>query len=287
MKVQSNGRTSSGRRLVLLAATTDIVPAGFGEAGVDPAEHRRLLQSAQRLRGSVYLADGAIKQSDLTPDGRYASRLDRDCWHFLVVNEIGEVRGCLRYRPQMPSLRFEDLGISRSAMAHSPEWGGKLRLAVEAEIERANERGIQYVEVGGWAMAEELRCSTESLRLALTSYALALHGGGALGIVNATRRHSSAQILRKVGGAPLVWKGAALPHYHDPRYQCDMEILRFDSDLLSPTLSGLVDAMARKLPEVSVVIERPPLVHSLGRMWQALALAGNMPTYVREAAHAS
>jgi hypothetical protein len=196
-----------------------------------------------------------------------------NCWHFLIVNNTGEVRGTLRYRPHLPTLRFDELGIALSALAKDGEWGIRLRRSVEGEIRQAQQRSIQYVEVGGWAMGQELRCSAESLRLALTSYALALAGGGALGIVNATHRHGSAQILRRVGGASLVWEGRDLPAYYDSRYRCGMEILRFDSNLLHDKLAAHVHALATTLPQMEVVVGKVALESSLGRLWAAVEQA--------------
>jgi len=270
VKISANGQTSGGRKLVLLAASTDLVPAHFQQRRVDAARHGYLLHAAQRLRGAVYLSDGAITQTDLAPDGRYISRMDQNCWHFLVLNETGEVRGTIRYRPNAPALRFEELGISQSALARDGEWGLRLRRAVESEMALARQRGIQYVEVGGWAMGQEMRCSSESLRLALTSYALALTSGGALGIVNATQRHGSSQILRKMGGTPLQWQDRELPPYYDPRYRCQMEILRFDSDHLQPRIAEHVRTLADALPGIEVIAARSAVETSLSNLYGAL-----------------
>lgn len=276
MDVPMNSSISSGRKLVLLAATTDIVPSCFRRADVDPIEHERLLTSAQKLRGSVYLADGAIKESDLGSDGRFATKLDHGCWHFLIVDESGEVRGCLRYRPMLPSVKFEDLGLSRCELARDPEWGFRLRRAVEADIAIADTCGMQYVEFGGWAVSEALRGTPESLRLVLTCYALARESGGGVGIVNATRRHHSAQILRRVGGESLTWQGTRIPPYFDSRYGCEMEILRFNINSMKLKHSSLVDLMSEQLPDVRVVIGRHSPEKSLERLWQAVALAGHV-----------
>jgi len=54
-----------------------------------------MLARLQRLRGSVYLEDGAITEADLTPDGRHLSPVDERAWHVLAVEAGGQVRGCV------------------------------------------------------------------------------------------------------------------------------------------------------------------------------------------------
>ncbi|MBL8212528.1 MAG: hypothetical protein JNK87_17570 [Bryobacterales bacterium] len=270
MKISSDGQTSLGRRLVLLAASTDLVPAHLNRVRVDAGQHAHLLQAAQRLRGAVYLADGAIAQTDLAPDGRFISRIDQEGWQFLILGQDDEVRGTIRYRPIAQPARFEHLGLSQSSLARDRDWALALRRAVESEFERAAQRDLQYIEVGGWAMGKELRNTTEGLRLALTSFALAMVSGGAFGIVNATQRHNSAQILRKVGGSPLQWQGVDLPPYFDQRYRCQMEILRFDSDHLQPRLAQSVSILAESLAKVEVVAARRGISSSLNNLWTAV-----------------
>ena len=55
-----------------------------------------------------------------------------------------------------------------------------------------------------------------------------------MGVATATWRHSSAAILRRIGLTSLSVDGEALPPYHDPQYDCSMEVLRFDSRLPNP-----------------------------------------------------
>jgi hypothetical protein len=109
-----------------------------------------------------------------------------------------------------------------------------VREAVEAELHCAQKRGFYYVELGGWAICDELRCTTEALRTLLTVYALAQLQGGALGLTTATTRHHSSSILRRVGGRPLLAHGEELPSYYDSQYKCEMELLGFDSTSPNP-----------------------------------------------------
>jgi len=138
-------------------------------------------------------------------------------------------------------------------MAQSDVWGMKLRAAVEADLRLAGARDVSYVEFGGWALAEELRCSTEGLRIALAMYGLAQNLGGCIGLSNATRRHRSSSILRRIGGRPLMADGVELPAYYESQYSCEMEILRFDSASPNPRYEAWIDEIGAHLLTTPVI----------------------------------
>jgi hypothetical protein len=116
----------------------------------------------------------------------------------------------------------------------------------------AKRQGIGFCEVGGWAVAEGNRCTSEGLVLALGSFSLARLLGDALVVTTATVRHCSSTILRRLGGGDLSLEGQKIPSYYDPRYKCEMELLRFDSRRTSPKYNGLVELLKAKLTEVAV-----------------------------------
>jgi hypothetical protein len=118
---------------------------------------------------------------------------------------------------------------------------------------RARRHGLQYAELGGWAVAREHRRTGEGLLLALAAYSLGKAFGGALGLTTATVRHASATILRRLGGASLEVDGRAVPAYYDPRYRCDMELLRFDSRQPNPKYGPIIDELKQRLATVPVI----------------------------------
>jgi len=201
----------------------------FHEVVGDDSRHQRLLADAQRLRGKIYVREGAIQPGELTACGRHIQRADALSWHLLTVDERERVTSCIRYYAHRPGVSFSDLAISQCAAAQSAEFGQKVREAIQTELAYASQRGFYYVELGGWAISEEIRCTSEALRMLLTVYALAQLMGGALGVSTATTRHHSSSILRRVGGRPLMTRGAEVPAYLDPHYNCKMELLSFDS----------------------------------------------------------
>lgn len=224
-----SNRTVRRRGFALLAPKSADV-SHFRRVTTDIHLHRQFLAQAQKLRGKSYLDLGALDSSQLAADGRHIYEADDRSWHLLTLDGHGQVLACLRYLAHPCHVAFSELVVAHSALAGSEEWGQPLRVAVEEELKRARLRGCSYVEMGGWAIAEALRCTTEALRMIVTAFALAQMSGGALGITSATLRSCSASILRRIGGTRLTVDGVELPAYSDPEYRSvELEILRFDS----------------------------------------------------------
>jgi hypothetical protein len=248
MRIVSN----ASRRLRLLAPSRSAVPGFFTHVHSDPKGYGGLLAATQRLRGSVYLEDGAIKPHELT-DGRHCLDIDRVSWHLLALDRDNQVCGCVRYREYSGDESFSNLSVSQSALARSRRFGANLEAAVREELLLASELDVPFVETGGWALAEEIRGTTEALRMALAVYGLSQALGGAVGISAATYRHCSASILRRIGGQPLEYSGSPLPPYHDPQYRCQMEALRFYSWAPNPRFSGWIEEVKAELRTVPVL----------------------------------
>jgi len=246
-------RSISTRQMVLLAPSTAHVPVSFARLDVDPVRHRQLLETAQRLRARSYLHDGAIEPWQVSKDGRFKQEGDEQSWHLLVLDSTGKVGGCARYRPHRADVAFSTLSVSKSAIAKAQDWGPKLRGAIQADLQQARQRGIGYVECGGWALADDLRCSTEAVRMALSMYALARICGGVLGVTTATTRHHSSDILRRIGGQSLKVGPLDVPPYYDPQYACEMEILRFDSSAPQQRFESKVQTYELDLSQAPVV----------------------------------
>ena len=87
----------------------------------------------------------------------------------------------------------------------------------------------------------------------LTAYGLARSLGGTLGVSTVTTRHSSSSMLRRIGLASLLSRGAELPPYFDPHYNCEMEILRFDSDRPNPRYESWIDESQTYLAMAPVI----------------------------------
>jgi hypothetical protein len=212
-----------------------------------------MLARLQRLRGSVYLEDGAIREKDLTSDGRHVSPADEHSWHVLTVEAGGVVRGCARYLAHDWDISFNRLTLRTSALAQDLAWGSRLRKAVESEIALARSRGLAYAEVGGWAIHSSIRSGTEAMRIALGTYALSRRLGGCIGITTATLRHHSATTLQRIGGSVLEYGGSPLPYYFDPQYGCEMAIIRFRSANANPRIESWIRCLEIQMRTVPVI----------------------------------
>jgi hypothetical protein len=252
MDFLASSSRSGHRKSVLLAPAQAETPKQFSTAYRDSEEHGRLLAEAQRLRGRVYLADGAIEPWQLTWNGRHLQAADHRSFHLLTLDDAGKVVACTRYLPHASAVGFSQLGVFRTPLAEDGR-RGSLEKSVESELARARKLGYLYVEMGGWAITEELRCTTEAVRMVVTIYALARLMGGALGISTVTTRHASSSILRRLGGSSLISDPGQSNAYYDPNYRCEMEILRFDSDHPSETYEGAIQRCQNALARTPVI----------------------------------
>src|ERR1700683_721731 len=97
MKLSLTTDSTSNRRFVLLAPA-GVAPRGaFRHVEGDPGWRQELMADMQRLRGRIYVQDGAITPDELTSDGRHEQPIDEESWHLLVLSVSGRVLGCTRY----------------------------------------------------------------------------------------------------------------------------------------------------------------------------------------------
>jgi hypothetical protein len=240
-------------RLVLLAPPQAPAHRHFHNVDVNPELHRQLVTRMQRLRGGIYLGDGAVERSQLTNDGRHRTPEDERSWHLLMVNRRRDVTACVWYMEHENTATLDDLRVRNCPLARHDDWRQLFRSAVNSELAWARREHLRYAEVGGWAVSQESRCTSEGLLLALAGYSLGRLAGGTLGLTTATVRHCSSAILRRLGGSHLTAEGEAVPSYYDSKYDCEMELLRFDSRRPSSKFAPLIDLLGQKLASVPVV----------------------------------
>jgi hypothetical protein len=249
-------RNQSSNQLVVLAPSRRSVSGRFRCTDVDHRRHTRLLGEMQRFRGRIYAADGAVRLDSLTRDGRHNVPVDARSWHVLSLDERGRICACLRYLDESWALDFDQLWVRHAAQA-SPLLGFNLRQAVEQQMDEARRIGLCFGEVGGWAVEVDRRNTIEALRIILVTYGLLQALGGCTGVATATFRHSSAPILRRIGLESITADGTELQPYYDPRYGCQMEVLRFDSRYPNPKYREWVAEFATLLTTVPVICAAP------------------------------
>ena len=221
--------TRVDERLILLAPPRKAVPPVFVNVERSLKKHLGRLTEVQRLSGKIYWHDGAVGPNDLTKDGLHRTPEDEKGWHLLMTNQEGRVTACVWYIehhevPVPNKLRVRDCPPALRHESRDVFWK-----AVESDLQAARKEKLRYAEIGGWAVAKESRGTTEGLILALAAFSFGRLFGGALGMTTATHRHSSATILRRLGGSHLQADGTAVAPYYDPKYGCLMEVLRFES----------------------------------------------------------
>jgi hypothetical protein len=234
-------------RLLLLTPGHWPLPNAFRKGIVDKRKHSEFLRQMQRMRGEVYVRDGAIKPTELSRGGLHRTAQDDKAWHLLMLDEDQKVTGCIWYLEHDTPVAMDDLRVRTCPLAGDGEWGHRVRRAVDAEIDRADRKRLAYGEVGGWAVSQHHR-PADGLLLVVACYSLIRVLGNALGVTMATTRHSSATILRRIGLARFEVDGQILPLYHDPKYDCEMELLRFDTEHPSPQYEHVVEAVRERLP---------------------------------------
>jgi hypothetical protein len=240
-------------RLILLAPSAASVGESFHNVTLDQRLHAERVREMQRLRGSIYLEDGAIERRQLSTDGLHRTPEDENSWHLLMLGRDGRVSACVWYLEHANTTSIQSLRVRHSPLTATDSGRDMLYTAVESEIARARKDGLRYAEVGGWAVSKHCRCTSEGLLLALGAYSLGRRLGGALGITTATVRHSSSTILRRLGGSSLEVGATAIPSYFDPKFNCEMELLRFDSRRPNAKYAGLIELLRDRLTNVLVI----------------------------------
>jgi hypothetical protein len=234
-------------RLQLLApsaAKTD----GFSALIVgDTYRYDSYLAKMQRMRGRIYLTEGAIQDSQLDAEGRHRMTGDERSWHSLLVDPADQVIACARYLVHPPVVSFRNTRASHSVLAKDSYWGPRLWGAIENDITLARRLGVAYVEVGGWAVAAEYRSTKAALETLLGAFAWGELIGGCICSCTATSRNRSSTVLRKVGGTSLMLDGEQLPSYFDPEYGCEMEVLRFVAGEAATRFRPLIQGMKKEL----------------------------------------
>jgi hypothetical protein len=237
-----------------LLAPPEIPPgATFGRQHTSKQLYDHFLAAIQKLRGRIYLKDGAIQEPELDDEGRFSMPGDKRSWHLLLIDASQRVIGGARYLVHPNTVSFDQLRVRHSGLAKDPAWGAKVRHAVEQQLALARAHNFSYVEIGGWVLSEDWRGTRAALETVVASYALAHLRGGCLGACTATARHGSSSILRRIGGASFRFEEEVLPPYEDPQYGCQMELLRFDYRTPSSRFAQLIGQLRSKLAGASVL----------------------------------
>lgn len=243
---------NTNRQLVLLAPLGARIPGPYRCIEQNQDRYMELLGQLQRFRGNIMVEEAAIRPDQLDEAGRQCSPVDTDSWHLLILNH-GKVAGCARYLVHPSTAMLSDLVVKRTAQFGCDKWAKRVKAALIRELRIAREEAFSLVEFGGWALARELRGTSEAARMALVSYAFCQIAGGCFGLTTATVQHGSSTMLRRIGGRSLVADGEVIPQYYDPEYNCHMEMLRFDSRKPNPKYRDLLTGIRKSMISTPII----------------------------------
>lgn len=203
-----------------------------------PSDYEEAIASIQRLRGSVYVSDGALSPAALSPDGRHYSELDFAAYHLTLWN--GQLQGCLRvvFHPEDYSLeKFKVYEVLKRMPLEQSE---TYRMALKQFLCDWRKRGLPPGESGGWAISEAVRRNAAAIALPLSAWALSRIRQREVFLATATERHGSKDILHRLGGWKLQGDGKELPEFFDSAFGCKMNFICFDSEVLNPKFEAAV-----------------------------------------------
>jgi hypothetical protein len=235
------------QRLSVLPPRSMLGASTTHAARVDADDYEERLAEIQRLRGAVYLEDGAISPSALDVNRRHITDFDYENWHIVVTSKSGQVAACIRLRLHDADIGIHQLKVYDLVERMPPGARAAFRSALESFLQEAGVERVRVGEVGGWAVSPDARRSPCTMALPIAAWSLYQIIGDAMVLSAATARHRSADILKGIGGFPLSHDGVHLAKFFDPGYRCDMEIVAYDSRRPLPKYAGLVDRIKTHL----------------------------------------
>ena len=94
LRVLERNIASFDERIVLVAPSAESASAFFKNVDVDSSRRAELIHDVQRLRGEIYVQDGAIERQQLSADGRHITAEDAKGWHMLLLDKEQRVGAC-------------------------------------------------------------------------------------------------------------------------------------------------------------------------------------------------
>lgn len=187
------------------------------------------LARIRRLRGKVFLADGAVTQEHLDESGSYHTSLDHRAWHIYLAGNDGEVPACCTLMLHRNVVEVQELRISELLCHIQDDRRGLYESAIQSLIREAARLNVGFGEAAAWAIDQKFRNHCASMMMIIASWPLYQTLGNAIIIGAPTSRHHTSSIEKRMGGFPLALQGSPLGPFHDAPHGCDMEFVWFDS----------------------------------------------------------
>src|SRR5690349_19459630 len=119
VKLLERSVATAEQRLVVVAPSAIEAPSTFRNSTPDSTLREALLRQIQRLRGTVYLEDGAIRRRHLTADGRHCTPDDGRSWHMAFLNAENRVSSAIWMLPHAEDVSVDDFRASKSLSRHT------------------------------------------------------------------------------------------------------------------------------------------------------------------------
>jgi hypothetical protein len=205
------------------------LPVALGHWQTSDSEQEEILGQIQRLRGAVYVQDGAIPAHALDASGRHIQEVDDRSWHSYLVDARGTISGCIRVMPHAGHPRPKELHVADLCRRMEPATAVRHCAALQVFVDQARHAGLGVVEAGGTVVHPQSRNGSAALVLILACWSVSRLLGKPFALAAATVRHNAAEILLRTGGGALQDQAGELGGFFDPYYNCEMKIIAFDS----------------------------------------------------------
>jgi hypothetical protein len=238
----------------ILAPRGAAVPAGLVTVALDAELYASFIAAIQRFRGTVYVAESAIRPQDLDAEGRHQATADHESWHVFLLNADSALSGCVRITAYPGRVRSVDLRLYSLIARMEASQAARYEAAVQDYLETAYAAGYKVGEIGGMAVDESDRKTSRPLILIGACWALGQLMGGYRGLASTTARHRAATLLRRYGAYSLAGPEGDLPRFYDSYHGCDMEILAIDPQRTAPAVEPTVLDLRRFLASYFVIV---------------------------------
>jgi hypothetical protein len=209
-----------------------------------------LRKDIQKLRGRVYIQDGAISADELDEAGRHLFCGENTRWYVAVVEmNSGTLLAANGYSAHFQPAKALHGTHVRHILERAPvEQAQALIREYESVVKNCLQLGHGFGEGAGWIASPGIQALNSGILAALAGPALFNCIGVRVSMCVATQRHSANAILKRIGMRPLLGDVTSSV-FDDPTYGCRMEALAFTQENLTNGFHRVVIHIGRVLEE--------------------------------------
>lgn len=238
--------------LVVLAPSASQVPPCLPNVCQDENLHQQIISDIQHFRDEVFnAAHGFIWPQDYLD-------FDYKAWHLILRDTQRNIRGTARlaiYAHDRDEIQLENLGVNRFVSRMPVEQRNRYTSAINRFIEECRNCHAQmhFSEAGGWAIEEKSRGTLVTPVLAASPWALVRPQGGSMCMASAVVQNNSSEVLTKIGAFRLTEGNQPLSPFYVDFHGCDMEIVGFNSNILSAKFEATVNHLQEYIVNSTII----------------------------------